>query len=248
MENLHLAELMVEERIIRFSYSPSIVLFRIRESIKNLPTDVFSPTHLLECKSEVLKTSELTGITTRSFTVEKVFEIPEADFSEIYDSSSVMEIEEAKQTEQGYFIEGICGISVLGMTEKGIDCVSFTVNFSQTFPELSNDSNYTSTVSPIQTTAMISGRNTLTVRVNANITVRKYIDKTHTVLSSFSELKKRETRDKNLITIYYPSASEHLWDISKEYGVDPEEIIKENKSSFINGDVLNESVKTIFIP
>ncbi len=237
-----------EEKIIRFTYNPSIILFRIKETVKTLPTDVFSPTHILECKSEIFKTSELSGITLKPFTIEKIFEIPDTDFSEIYDSSAVMSVEISKQTEQGYFIEGICGISVLGMTDNGIDSVSFTVNFNQIFPELTNENNYVATVSPIQATSMISGRNTITVKVNANTTVRKYVDKSHVVLSSFSELKKREPRDKNIITIYYPSATEKLWDISKEYGVDPEEIIKENKLSFSSIGSLNESIKTIFIP
>ena len=237
-----------EDRILKFEYSPELVLFKIKETVEEIPTDVFSPTEILEIKTKTASFEELSGIVQRPFTVEKVFEIPDMDFSEIYDTSAVIDVEKLEQNEQGAVLNGICGISVLGKTEKGIDCVVFNVNFSQSFPEINDESKKECSVIPIQANATISGRNMINVRVSANATIRKYNERSCTFISEYSPLSSREQRDKSCITLYYPSKSDSVWDIAKEYGIDPKDIIKENKSSFTPNGALTDNIKAIFIP
>ncbi len=237
-----------EDRILNFSYSPEIVLFKIKESINELPTDVFSSENILEHNVKTVEFEELTGITQRPFTVEKVFELPEMDFSEIYDTSVVMNVDNLEQGEQGTVLNGICGISVLGMTENGIDSAGFNVNFSQSFPEINNINLKECSVVPIQANTTVTGRNMVTVRVSANATIRQYSAGTCSFISDYSVSEKREPREKGCITIYYPSKSDTIWDIAKEYGIDPKDIAKENKASFSQNGTLSDNVKTIFIP
>lgn len=237
-----------EDRILRFSYIPEIILFKVKESVEELPIDVFSPTDILDFKTKTVSFEELSGIQQRPFTIEKVFELPDTEFSEIYDTSAVMDVESFDNSNDGAILNGICGISVLGMTEKGIDSASFNVNFTQNFPEINDDTAKECTIIPIQANTMVTGRNMITVRISATATIRQYKTQNCSFLSEFSPISQREQRDKSCITIYYPSKTDTLWDISKEYGIDPKEIAKENKNSFAANGTLSENIKTIFIP
>lgn len=237
-----------EDRILNFSYSPKLVLFKVKESSVKLPIDVFSPTDILEQTKNTASFEELCGIIQRPFTLEKVYEVPDTDFSEIYDTSAVMDVESFAETEQGALLNGVCGVSVLGMTPDGIDSVSFVVNFTQSFPEINDSTSKECSVFPVQANATVTGRNMLTVRVSATATIREYNIKNCTFLSNFSTVEQREKREKDCITIYYPSNTDTLWDIAKEYGIDPKEIATENKSSFTANGTLSEKAKTIIIP
>ena len=237
-----------EDRIIVFSYMPELLLFKIKETVEEIPNDVFSPSDILEGNIKTVTYDELSGIIQRPFTLEKVFELPEVEFSEIYDTSAVMDVESTENAENGFTLNGRSGISVLGKTDRGIDTVSFNVNFSQNFPEINPSFNNECTVIPIQASASVTGRNMITVRVSANASIMQYERKNHTLLSDYSVVSQRNIREKECITIYYPSKDETLWDISKLYGVDPKEIANENKSSFGSNGELDKNVKAIFIP
>lgn len=237
-----------EDRIIVFSYMPELFLFKIKETVEEIPNDVFSPSDILSGNIKTVSYDELSGIIQRPFTLEKVFELPEVEFSEIYDTSAVMDVESTENTENGFTLNGRSGISVLGKTDRGIDTVSFNVNFSQSFPEINSTLNNECTVIPVQSSATITGRNMITVRVSANASIMQYERKSHTLLSDYSVLSQRNIREKDCITIYYPSKTETLWDISKLYGVDPKEIANENKSSFNANGELDKNVKAVFIP
>jgi hypothetical protein len=237
-----------EDRVLRFFYSPSLTVFRVKEKNEELPKDVFSPSDLLSTKTENLNFNELVDVFSRPFTIEKIFEIPGTEISEIYDTNAVMDVESIEKTEQGEKINGICGISVLGKTESGIDSVSFTVNFSEMFPEMSGSAFCRCSVIPTGASAMITGRDVITVRVSANATIRRYEARSQEVISDFSTSSARETRDKSCITIYYPNEKETLWDISKEYGIDPVIMGKENASSFTADGIVAKGVKSVLIP
>ncbi len=237
-----------EDRVLRFFYSPTLTLFRVKEKTEELPRDVFSPSDLLETKTETLTFNELVDVFSRPFTVEKIFEIPNTELSEIYDTNAVMDVESVEKTEQGHKINGICGISVLGKTENGIDSVSFTVNFSELIPEMSGYDFCSCSVTPTGASSMITGRDMITVRVSANATIRRYETRSREVISDFSSSGLRETRDKSCITIYYPNEKETLWNISKEYGIDPIVMEKENASSFTADGIVAKGVKSVLIP
>ncbi len=237
-----------ENRIIKISYSPVLTLFRVKESTEDVPTDVFSPNNILECDFEKISYEELTGIISRPFTVEKIFELPNTEITEIIDTSAVMDVESFENTDQGDKLEGICGISVLGKSQNGIDCAVFNVNFTEIFPEIENGKRCECSVTPIQVNGMMTGRDIITVRVSATATIRQYELKEKTVVSNFKAKSEREARDKSCITLYYPNSTETLWSISKEYGIDPEEIMKENPSLFSAEGNVVKSTKAIFIP
>jgi hypothetical protein len=95
---------------------------------------------------------------------------------------------------------------------------------------------------------MITGRDVITVRVSANATIRRYEARSQEVILDFSTSSARETRDKSCITIYYPNEKETLWDISKEYGIDPVIMEKENASSFTADGIVAKGVKSVLIP
>ncbi len=237
-----------EERIIKFSYSPQINLFKVKESSEELPIDVFSETEYLETENSLSSFEELIGVIQRPFTVEKIFEIPDTEFNEIYDSSAVIDVEKFEATAEGKNLSGICGISVLGLTEKGIESANFNVNFNQFFPEIKDEYISECFVYPIQTSASISGRNMISFRVSANATIRQYKKKQYNLLSGFTSSGKREEKDKSCITLYYPSYNQSLWDISKEYGISPNIIAKENPHSFSGEGLFISKSKNIFIP
>ena len=180
--------------------------------------------------------------------IEKIFELPDMEFTEIYDTSSVMNVDKIDNSSQGLNLSGICSVSILGMTNNGIDSASFTVNFSQLFPEITDQSIKDCTVTPIQAVSSISGRNMISIRISANASIKMYENKNQKVLSDFSVISQREERNNSCITIYYPSKTDTLWDISKEYGISPKDIANENKLSFSSDGNLSENVKTIFIP
>ena len=175
-------------------------------------------------------------------------EIPDIEFNEIYDSSAVIDVEKFEATSEGKNLSGICGISVLGSTEKGIESANFNVNFNQFFPEIKDDYISECFVYPIQTSASVSGRNMISFRVSANATIRQYKKKEYNLLSSFSPSGKREEKDKSCITLYYPSYNQSLWDISKEYGIAPDIIAKENPNSFSGEGFFISKSKSVFIP
>ena len=237
-----------EERIIKFSYSPKINLFKVKETSEELPTDVFSEIEYLETENSTASFEELVGVIQRPFTVEKIFEIPDMEFNEIYDSSAVIDVEKFEATSEGKNLSGICGISVLGLTEKGIESANFNVNFNQFFPEIKDDYMSECFVYPIQTSASVSGRNMISFRVSANATIRQYKKNQFNILSSFSSLGKREEKEKSCITLYYPSSNQSLWDISKEYGIAPNVIAKENPHSFTGEGLFISKSKNVFIP
>ncbi len=237
-----------EERVLKFSYSPNVVLFKIKEYIEEMPIDVFSSTNYLETKNQAVSFEELIGIVQRPFTIEKVFEIPDFDFKEIYDSSTVIDVENLESTDEGKQITGLCGVSVLGQTEKGVESANFSVNFNQVFPEIKDNLLYDCSVFPIQTSASLSGRNMISVRISANATIKQYKKNEYNVLSSFSPTAEREQKEKSCLTLYYPSQNETLWDISKEYGINPSFISKENPNCFSKeGNFISKS-KNILIP
>ena len=237
-----------EDRILKFEYSPELVLFKVKESFEEIPLDVFSTMVHTENNIKTVSFEELSGIIQRPFTIEKVFEIPDIEFSEIYDSSAVLDVESFEQKSDGATLNGICSISVLGASENKLDSAGFNVNFSQSFPEINDNTKKECSIMPLQVSSTISGRNMINVRVSANATIRKYNEKTYSFVSDYTSSTPREPRDKSCITLYYPSKFDTVWDIAKEYGINPKEIIKENKSSFDLNGTLQEKAKAIFIP
>ena len=88
----------------------------------------------------------------------------------------------------------------------------------------------------------------ISFRVSANATIRQYKKNQYEVLSDFSPTNEREQKDKSCITLYYPAQNESLWEISKEYGINPAVIAKENPHSFSQDGIFNNKSKNVLIP
>lgn len=214
---------------VQFTLSPEI--YGIYNNYDAIVSDIFSPERSECLSTEAISYSRMLPKKDQRLSFEGAFDSNDISFNRIISSkANIVLSPKADESPNGY-IE----ICVIGETNDGYKSVTHKKDFSE---GLFSPESLVS-IGSIECAVTIESASSLSYKVCGNASLLSFESEALEIINNVDFTDIPATKE-NLI-IYYPTANEAIWDISKKYHVTPE-CIKANNPSIINDSTKKDEI------
>lgn len=222
---------------MRIAVSGKVTVCKAEEI--TLAEDMFTPKFKTECERGTAECIREETVTEKTFGLD-IRLTPTEPFTEILHTNASFRGISAEKCDGGVRIYGMCCAEVLGKQQSGCDSAEQceTVDRVLTYDvgdgEICDVSVYLLDASPT-----LTADGTVTVRITAEAKIRCAVFENVSFLSAISKEEPIDTQNGGMTAAYYfPSASDDLWSIAKQYSKDPESIKQQNSGVFAENGTL----------
>lgn len=174
----------------------------------------------------------------RSLTVEKTVET-DSNLLEVLDTLATVSVTSTVQEEGGLRVRGNVAISVLAVADYGVTTIDSTEPFDELFPANTpeGDIDYYSFGYPLSAVSTLVSGNTVSTKVIVMLKMFGFEKREVTAATELTmeESAKDEFADEAVI-YYYPDRDETLWNVAKQYSVNPALLRSDNDGAFDDND------------
>ncbi|OGO93262.1 MAG: hypothetical protein A2Y17_02765 [Clostridiales bacterium GWF2_38_85] len=215
-------------------YNPEII---------TIASDVFSPNSSNIQKQADLQFNKLIDTEKKMFTIEKLLETSETEFSKIYETSATLNITKSEIADKETIFNGTAVVSILGETNNGIDLFDIMVDFSERLPAIDITDIQ---IKPIEIFATAVGNSNIALKIISSAEYLKSINESRYAVESCEFTDIPVESNAPVLLIYYSELNDDLWTIAKKYGIAPEYLKTKNPNRF-DGDKITDN-NLIVIP
>ncbi|MBR5451812.1 MAG: DUF3794 domain-containing protein [Clostridia bacterium] len=196
-------------------------------------TDTFSTLYESEQTTKDVYYNKLLEIVEEKFICKKALEFTEGSLSQVVDMWCEVQTGPIKQVDGAHSVSGTVTVCILGY-DSDETAVYFEKPLDFTYPckIKSTDENLTiiPSISASDSSYILGDADKLEVRVELTVKNEVYVEKRITAVTdtNFCEDKKKASAKGYALVIYYPTDSEHIWDIAKRYNTSVDSIKKAN--------------------
>lgn len=227
-----------ENKIMAVSFSVDARLKGYANEPLELVTDAFNSNYENHIRTDSLYYDIPVFAAERSFTVEKTVET-DANLLEILDTIATVSVASTVKEEGGLRVRGNIAYSVLAIADYGVTTIDSVEPFDELFPANTpeGDVDYYSFGYPLSASSALVGSGTVGTKVVVMLSIFGFEKREVTVASELTmeESAKDEFADEAVI-YYYPDRDETLWNVAKQYSVNPALLRSDNESAFDESD------------
>ena len=231
-----------ENKVISSKFGYRVDVYCYNPEIITIATDVFAANTTNTQKLTELKYNRLIGLDKKVFTIEKIIETGETEFSKLYDSSALLTMSPGEVSGKETICNGSALISMLGETPAGVDLIDVAVNFTERIPAIDINE---MTVRAVDVSAAAVGNANVSLKIVAVAEYKRIEDVAVKAIENcdFTDIPKNENAP--TVLIYYPSQDDDLWSVAKKYGITPDNLKAGNTDRFDGDKIVS---KVVLIP
>lgn len=230
-----------ENRIISVSFSADGCLKPYAGESIELVADAFNPDYSNQTEISDIYYDIPVFADSQSFTVEKSFSTDGINLLTVLDTISIVNVISVAKEENGLRVRGNIAVSVLGVSDFGVVSVDTTEPFDELFTVNTPDGrvDYFASGYPIDASSVILNNETVSSKIVVLLEIYGFERKevAAAVSMTMEESVKDEFADESVI-FYYPDKGETLWDVAKQYYVNPAVIRGDNDAAFDADDTV----------
>ena len=227
-----------ENKIMAVSFSVDARLKGYANEPLELVTDAFNSNYENHIRTDSLYYDIPVFAAERSFTVEKTVET-DANLLEVLDTIATVSVASTVKEEGGLRVRGNIAYSVLAIADYGVTTIDSVEPFDELFPANTpeGDVDYYSFGYPLSASSALVGSGTVGTKVVVMLSIFGFEKREVTVAAELTmeESAKDEFADEAVI-YYYPDRDETLWNVAKQYSVNPALLRSDNESAFDESD------------
>ena len=163
----------------------------------------------------------------------------DANLLEILDTIATVSVASTVKEEGGLRVRGNIAYSVLAIADYGVTTIDSVEPFDELFPANTpeGDVDYYSFGYPLSASSALVGSGTVGTKVVVMLSIFGFEKREVTVAAELTmeESAKDEFADEAVI-YYYPARDETLWNVAKQYSVNPALLRSDNESAFDESD------------
>ena len=231
-----------ENKVVSSKFGYCVDVYCYNPEIITIATDVFAANTTNTQKPTELRYNRLIGIDKKVFTIEKIIETGETEFSKLYDSSAMLTMNPGEISGKETICNGSALISLLGETSAGVDLIDVAVNFTERIPATDiSEMN----VRAVDVSAAAVGNANVSLKIIAVAEYKRCEDVSVIAIENceFTDIPKSENAPN--VLIYYPSQEDDLWSVAKRYGIAPDNLKAGNADRFDGDKIVS---KVVLIP